>query len=297
MMMMIVVAVGVVGVLLPTSAADLVRVERPIKGTGLSSIDYVREGDQDLLFSSVSNVSSRIVGGLEAAVGEFPSIAYLSLGGYMCGGTVIHPRAILTASHCVEDIVITKMTARLGVLNRCTEVGAVYRPTEVYMHEGYNTRTLQNDIALMIFSETLLRPDATEVALSPLPSKASVIGDPCTVVGWGANKYGGSTQCILNKVDLLFSSCSSLGNDIKRGMICATARGKDSCQGDSGGPLFNSKKELAGLVSWGIKCAHATYPGVYTDVFYFLNWILARLPATPPPDTNQGTDSNTNTGT
>lgn len=43
-------------------------------------------------------------------------------------------------------------------------------------------------------------------------------------------------------------------------------------QGDSGGPLVCSGK-FEGIVSWGIGCAYARYPGVYTKVRNYLSWI------------------------
>jgi len=66
-------------------------------------------------------------------------------------------------------------------------------------------------------------------------------------------------------------------------MICAglPEGGKDSCQGDSGGPFFSNEspetRELLGIVSWGIGCGRAGYPGVYTEVSYFVEWITETM--------------------
>ncbi|XP_018009916.1 trypsin-1 [Hyalella azteca] len=60
-------------------------------------------------------------------------------------------------------------------------------------------------------------------------------------------------------------------------MICADGRGADTCQNDSGGPLMarykGSRHVLAGIVSWGIGCARPNYPGVYTRVSNYFQWI------------------------
>ena len=72
-----------------------------------------------------------------------------------------------------------------------------------------------------------------------------------------------------------------LNDYILDGMLCAGyERGQiDSCQGDSGGPLVRKTEnsaggfELIGIVSWGIGCAQPKRPGVYADVFYYLDWI------------------------
>jgi len=271
---------------------DLVRVEHGIKEMDMMmDVSYVWDDKLQLMDNELDkeleielqtelnyyNLSSRIVGGVAASKGAFPTIAFLTMGAYMCGGTVIHPRAILTAAHCLEGITVKQMSAKLGVLDRCTDKGLTYKPTDGIIHEGYNPNTLQNDIAMMFFGEDLLLPDSTTPVVSPLATVTPSIGTACTVAGWGATKFGGQGVCTLMKADMAVSSCSSLGNDIKRGMICATAPGKDSCQGDSGGPLFVSGGKLAGLVSWGIKCATPNYPGVYTDVAFFSPWIKSKL--------------------
>jgi secreted trypsin-like serine protease len=51
---------------------------------------------------------------------------------------------------------------------------------------------------------------------------------------------------------------------------------KDSCQGDSGGPLFAVSSEgpiQVGVVSWGHSCADDLFPGIYTRVSAYADWI------------------------
>lgn len=73
--------------------------------------------------------------------------------------------------------------------------------------------------------------------------------------------------------------------NVTDGMICAgyTEGGKDACQGDSGGPLLchdsNDRERyyVAGIVSWGVKCANPKLPGVYANVLKFIPWILQNI--------------------
>jgi trypsin len=70
----------------------------------------------------------------------------------------------------------------------------------------------------------------------------------------------------------------SLEGQITSNMVCAKDDGEDSCQGDSGGPavvhnIDPSKDVQVGVVSWGIGCAHSSFPGVYARVSAAYDWI------------------------
>ena len=65
--------------------------------------------------------------------------------------------------------------------------------------------------------------------------------------------------------------------------LCAGGGEQDSCYGDSGGPLILRYAEggpvQVGVVSWGLGCARAGSPGVYTRTSAYKDWIAetARL--------------------
>ena len=56
----------------------------------------------------------------------------------------------------------------------------------------------------------------------------------------------------------------------------------DLCpQGDSGGPMTlrdpsSGRVQLVGIVSSGVGCGHPKFPGVYTRVSMYVDWILER---------------------
>ena len=67
------------------------------------------------------------------------------------------------------------------------------------------------------------------------------------------------------------------GGIVVEDMICAGEEGLDSCQGDSGGPLMCENQTVqCGIVSWGVGCAFDGFPGVYTEVSAYIDWIAER---------------------
>ena len=120
-------------------------------------------------------------------------------------------------------------------------------------------------------------------------------GTPLLATGWGSLVEAPSTYPIdLRQVVVpVFprgdcNDANSYNGEITATMICAgfTAGGRDTCQGDSGGPVtdnpgdFVGSYRLVGITSWGVGCARANLPGVYTRVSNpsILNFIVSKLP-------------------
>lgn len=112
------------------------------------------------------------------------------------------------------------------------------------------------------------------------------------VTGWGSTEDGASTSDVLLKVRLPIvpnEACTRAYRDqpfvrISHRQLCAggTQPGRDSCSGDSGGPLQvvamyrgQPRSVQRGIVSFGRRtCASQGSPGVYTNVAYYVDWIL-----------------------
>jgi trypsin len=113
-----------------------------------------------------------------------------------------------------------------------------------------------------------------------MTSSENPTGSLAVVSGWGRLISGGIFPSQLQAVEVYITSraaCNSAYVDyggITANMICAgvSGGGKDSCQGDSGGPLF-AGGQLVGIVSWGVGCAEAEYPGVYSNVAILRSFI------------------------
>ena len=133
--------------------------------------------------------TTRIVGGVEAEADEWPwQVALISPRGsgfrQFCGGSVIHPRWVLTASHCVDGASPDDVQVLVGVQD-LDEGGRRIDVEAIRMHRDYRDDTLENDIALLRLASPA---GVEEVVALPDAERSAEVAEPgatATVIGWG----------------------------------------------------------------------------------------------------------------
>jgi len=248
----------------------------------------------------IAQRATKIVGGQETEVNEWPwqvGMVWSGSSSVFCGATVISDEWILTAAHCTDGTGANEIQVLMGEHDYWdgSETNMVRMDiAEIVNHEDYNSNTVDNDFALLRMANKIDWAANPNIRPACLPSAGSGDYDQwmSTVTGWGTTSSGGSVSNVLLEVDVKVisnSECNNAYGGITNNMLCAADAsgngGSDACQGDSGGPLVScgadgncgttpgQNYDLIGVVSFGIGCAQADFPGVYARTTAALDWI------------------------
>ncbi|XP_071545890.1 phenoloxidase-activating factor 1-like isoform X2 [Panulirus ornatus] len=261
------------------------------------------------------SVIDRIIGGEVVPINAYPWMAVFGYTGpqkleYLCAGTVINEKYLLTAAHCVEPPLLRRKpleVIRLGEWDVTTERDCEVKITgsedcappaqdftyeEIIIHPDYNTRARSSDdIALIRLSRPMdLSGQSIKAICLPKPNLdiAKEVKDRQAVVaGWGFTEDGAFSDKMLHVLLPMFDheTCNLTyrGTVVKEQVCFGGNAGKDTCNGDSGGPLMLPGSSgppfvQIGVVSYGLSpCGQEYKPAVYTSVSHYRNWIEENL--------------------
>lgn len=232
----------------------------------LSAYDDIRGRQND-------QSSTKIIDGTEVAPGKFPRIVGITKGtspNPACAGSLYANDMILTAAHCICDVV--KGSSGLPNANILIGNGPGDQKRVYYPSIGFYSNITCNNLK----DDDLPGRDWGLVQIKKLTTAGVTIATPSaidtakifSVVGYGAVDLAGTTTDFRKRIAQIPSvsaKCAGMRDGVadakvygcKAGLeiVAGQRRGPDSCRGDSGGPLLvlvGAGYHLAGITSRSI---------------------------------------------
>jgi secreted trypsin-like serine protease len=255
--------------------------------------------------SAEPTASASIVGGRGGSIAEFPSLSYIEARegkhGFACTGTVVAPRVVLTAAHCVESLdrggltPVNQYALATGVTSpEEAKAENIFRVTEAHVFPGFDPGTLHGDAGILVLDRPTSAPP---LALAGAGDAALYEGGATVqLAGWGltrANAKEGpsglrTTSMVVQRPALCkaktrgyFSPFSPVAQmctlDVPR-------KKSGGCFGDSGGPVIGQRPDGTpvelGVISTGGDFCSTKRPNVMTRADYVAGWVAEWIAAT-----------------
>jgi secreted trypsin-like serine protease len=232
-----------------------------------------------------------VVGGQKATAGSFPWMAFVvdfeDKGAYTCTGTVLAPRVILTAAHCVLDEEsgalrdASKYQVVTGVVDwtdPARQVSTVSRLIPYPKFAAGTTRDYFGDVAVLALTTPTSAP-AIPIAKRP---RFVRLGARARIAGWGMTSIDQTAPT----ESLMWARTVVEGERCEGfwGRVCVADFPKFAsgvCFGDSGGPLLAHDRKR-GWIEFGIaqgvfaRCT-TRRPQVFTRTDLLSKWIEGRV--------------------
>jgi secreted trypsin-like serine protease len=238
---------------------------------------------------------------LDAVVGGTPvgpndwddTVGIVMRGNYVgCTGTLIHPKVVLTAAHCMGGIT----AVAIGSKNWAQDIPELIEVAEVYEYPNSQSSL---DVAVLVLERRSSFPPRA-IGIECTVDDFLVDGAEVAVVGFGATRQSGNGSTTVlhegvtyvqdadgdeNYVDVNgdriytgFNPSVSPGGEVGAG-----GNGVDACFGDSGGPLYLKTDDghvLVGVTSRAYAGVPGDLPcafgGIYARPDALIDWIAGQ---------------------
>ncbi len=215
---------------------------------------------------------------------RFPAVGALTVSGRtFCTGTLITPRFVITAGHCIDAAkgykargAKVKFRIDWPTANGNSFKSAYYDVDKMDTHPQYNRgqSTIKNDLGYMVLKQDV--PNIQPIPINRTPMSSSWVGKKAFFIGYGLIQTTPRPISPNRKYSAEITIRQVLGDRFQ-----TFDRGKSICSGDSGGPALykvNGKYVLIGVnsyVSGGVSGGRPLCNGAGYSfrVDAFLGWI------------------------
>ncbi len=259
-----------------------------------------------------------IVGGRAGSIAEFPFLSFIEARegkhGFACTGSVVAPRVVLTAAHCVEDLdrgglTPAKQYALATGVTSPEEAQAenIFHVTEAHVFPGFDPGTIHGDAGVLILDRPTTAP---ALALAGSGDSALYAGGATVqLAGWGltgpkANEEPSGLRTTSMVVEApAFCKAKTHGYFSPfspTAQMCTLdlpSKKSGGCFGDSGGPTIGQRTDGTlvelGIISTGGDACSTKRPNVMTRTNLVSSWVAEWIAATeagaPQPVIDPGT--------